>query len=86
MSGESQRWLQDEPVPPVTNSARPVRLRIEAGELSPPHGHLSLAEVADGGLARSFQLDERIDRRLQTVPVAEGLAARLHALVDTLVE
>lgn len=86
MSGESQRWLQDEPVPPVTNSVRPIRLRVEAGELSPPHGHLSLAGVADSELRRSFQLDELIDSQLQTVPLVEGLESRLHALIDTFVE
>jgi hypothetical protein len=86
MSGESQRWLQDNPLPPVhtPSPSRSPRLRIEGGELSPPHGHLSLAGIPDEELRKSMQLDKVLERQLRSVPVAEGLRPRLHAFVDAL--
>lgn len=88
MSGESQRWLQDDPLPPIHTPAivRSPRLHLDRGELSAPHGHLSLSGTTDEQLRKSIRLDEALDKQLRGVPVPEGLSPRLHALVDGLEE
>ena len=88
MSGESQRWLYDDTLPPPPQ-LRPAahQRRFDVGDHSPPHtGHWSLAESPSEEIQRVSQLDRALECRLRELPLPPHLEASLHALIDTLAD